>query len=232
MSRHCLTFALTVVTCLGAVALAQDDKSLVKGWGRFIDPDKDCSARLEEGKLTISVPGKDHDLGVERNQMTAPRVLREVEGDFIIQVRITGEFKPGEPATTERAPFNGAGLLLMKDEQTYLRIERATFTRGETYHYASWEMRKNGEVERFANAGDHPLDDTKDTFLRLERRGDKIYAAVSQDRDKWHYLEPKIVTLPGKVQIGVAAVNTSTRVFSPHFDEFKLFQDATQKGTR
>jgi regulation of enolase protein 1 (concanavalin A-like superfamily) len=224
MSRHCLAFAL--VACFCAALAAQEEKALIKGWGKFVDPDKDCSAKVQDGKLVISVPGKDHDLGVERNQMTAPRVLREVEGDFIIQVRVSGEFRPGDAATTERAPFNGAGILLMKDEQTYLRIERATFHRdGNTYVYASWELRRNGEVERFANASDLPLDEGKDTFLRLERRSDKIHAAVSQERDKWHYLEPKTVALPGKVHIGVAAVNTSTRVFAPRFDEIKLFRD-------
>ena len=229
MSRICL--ALTVITLVGAgAALGQDDKNVIRGYGKFVDPDKDCTGRLEQGKLIITVPGKDHDLGAERNQMSAPRVVQELRGDFIVQVRVTGEFKPGDPATADRAPFNGAGILIMKDEATYIRLERATFHRGgQNFVYTSFEMRHNGEVERFANATDFPLDESKDTFLRLERRGDKILAAVSQERDKWSYLEAKMVELPAKTLVGLAAVNTSTRQFAPHFDEFRIFREVIEQ---
>ena len=85
------------------------------------------------------------------------------------------------------------------------------------------------EVERFALPTDFPLDESKDTFLRLERRGDKILAAVSQERDKWSYLEAKTVELPAKTLVGLAAVNTSTRVFAPHFDEYRIFREVIEQ---
>jgi regulation of enolase protein 1 (concanavalin A-like superfamily) len=218
---------LVLVLCgvVGLCAAATEDRTHVQSWGRFVDPDNDCAFRLEKGTLTITVPAKAHDLGIERDQMNAPRVLRDVEGDFIAHVKVSGAFRVGNALLEDRAAYNGAGLLLMKDEKTYIRIERAAFTRNETFHYANFELREDGEINQFGNATDQPLEDGKDTWLRLERQGDKIHGAVSQDGIKWLYQEPKTVALPKKLQVGVAAVNTASLEFAPQFTEFKLFRE-------
>jgi len=224
-----LRCAVVVVLGLGVsvAAPAPEDKSDVKGWGQAFDPDKDCKFQAEKGGLTIVVPGKDHDLGIERNVMNAPRVLRPVEGDFIVQVKVSGKFEPGDPDTDQRAAFNGAGLLVMKDDRNYVRLERATYHRGGAPTiYTVFEVRKDGELERFAQGEDFPLEADKDTYLRVERRGDKIFGAVSQDKDKWHYMSPRPVELPKELKVGLGAVNTSKAEFAPRFDEFKLFVDA------
>jgi RNA polymerase sigma factor (sigma-70 family) len=203
------------------------ERAASKGWGTATDPDKDCKFTYAKGNLTITVPGKDHDLGVERQRMNAPRVLRPVEGDFIVQVKVSAKFKPEEADTDDRAAFQGAGLLVLDDDNNYLRLERASYTRGDdTHHYTNWELRKDGEVERFGSPDDQPLEDGKDTWLRIERHGDKVSAAISQDGEKWTDLEPKDVSFPKKVQVGVAAVNTSKQEFAPQFSEFKLSREA------
>ena len=62
------------------------------------------------------MPGTDHALCVEQNRMNAPRVLRPIEGDFIAQVRVAGDF-PGasKSVVPTRQAFHGAGLLLWQD---------------------------------------------------------------------------------------------------------------------
>ncbi len=46
-------------------------------WNPPVDPDGDCKFVESGGKLTIAVPGKDHDLGAERGRMKrAPPVVR------------------------------------------------------------------------------------------------------------------------------------------------------------
>jgi RNA polymerase sigma factor (sigma-70 family) len=198
-----------------------------KTWGTETDPDKDCKFTYAKGKLTITVPGKDHDLGAERQVMNAPRVLRPVEGDFTVQVKVSGKFKPEDADTDERAAFQGAGLLVLDDDNNYVRLERASYIRGDdTHHYTNWELRKDGEVERFGSPDDQPLEDGKDTWLRIERHGDKVSAAISQDGEKWTDLEAKDASFPKKVQVGVAAVNTSKQEFAPQFSEFKLSREA------
>lgn len=199
------------------------DQGLVPGWGIFCNADGDCGARFQNGKLTLLVPGKPHDLSAEIGRMNAPRVLRDVEGDFVAEVKVSGTFRPGEPAIPGRLAYHGAGLLAMKDDQTYVRLERATSARGtDTFVYTSFECRESGVVERFASSADHPLDEAKETSLRLERRGNKVYATVSQDGQNWIPLEPKTVALPAKLRVGVAAVNSSTSDFRPQFEAWRL----------
>ena len=58
---------------------------------------------------TITIPGKDHSLAVERGQMNAPRVLQEVEGDFIVQVKVSADFPKQTKSVVEgRRPFHSA----------------------------------------------------------------------------------------------------------------------------
>ena len=125
MSRSILSVAYFLCACIALAAPAPSNVPWVTGWDKPVDPDKDCKFIRDKGTLTIEVPGKDHDLGIERGLMNSPRLLRDVEGDFVAQVRVSGTFKPSQNSTSnERLPFVGAGLLLMADEKTYFRLER------------------------------------------------------------------------------------------------------------
>ena len=136
--------------------------------------------------------------------MNAPRVLQEVEGDFVLEVRVTGTFEPGDQAIAERLPYHAAGLLLMKDEQTYVRLERAAMADGgQAYPYANFELREDGQVSRFGRTSDAPLEEGRGTLLRMERHGAKIRGAVSQDGTTWVDLEAKTVALPKKLRVGL-----------------------------
>src|SRR4051794_6272305 len=68
----------------------------VTGWDKPVDPSGDCRFDRDGDRLTISVPGKGHELNYER-PMTAPQLLRDVEGDFDVQVRVTATFLPVNP---------------------------------------------------------------------------------------------------------------------------------------
>jgi regulation of enolase protein 1 (concanavalin A-like superfamily) len=202
------------------------DVQKTKSWGTIVDPDKDCKIQAEEDTLTITVPSTAHDLGVEHDLMNAPRVLRKVSGDFTAQVLVSGSVAAEGPGTlTDRLPFKGAGLLLLQDENNYIRLERASYLdpMGNSFHYASFELRKNGKIDRFALPTDLPLAD-KDTYLRLERSGDKIDAAASEDGKKWRSLKAMTVEFPRNLQIGVTAVNTSSKVFEIRFKDLKVTQ--------
>jgi RNA polymerase sigma factor (sigma-70 family) len=201
-------------------------RTTLGGWGDVIDPDGDCSFEIAREKLTIKLPGRDHALGVERDRMNAPRVLRDVEGDVIAQVKVSGEFPTGAKSVVEdRRPFHGAGLLLWQDAKTYVRLERAVLVADDQNHaYVSWELRKNGEFARAGHTGDHLLPVRDPVWLRLERRGGKVHGSVSTDGNRWTPLEPIQVDLAKTLRVGVVAGHNTGTGFAPTFEGFQVFQ--------
>jgi len=225
---------LVTASCLALVLIAgahggSDTKGqaiTVKGWGEASDPDGDCRFTVEKGRLRIGLPGTDHALAFERGQMNAPRALRAVEGDFIAQVEIAGPFPAGAASrVSSRRPFHGAGLLLWQDEKNYLRLERAELVfEGKNMSYANFEARTGGEFVRQGDASELPLAEGP-TQLRLERRGGKVYGAVSADGIQWSSLKPIAVELPKRVLVGVAAGHNTSTPFEPEFQGFKVFAE-------
>ena len=224
MSRFPLVGVLAVLIWPGWIAASAQDE--IENWGKTTDPDGNCAFQAEGNKLSIEVPGPAHDLsGAELNRMNAPRVLTKMRGDFVIVVRVLGDFTPGEATIPERTAYNGAGLLIMADNKTYLRLERATLARGGTkQHYANFELRKDGQVERIGTPSDFVIDPAKVTYLRIERRGNTVLGSVTQDPGTWTKLNPKAVDLPDELQIGVAAINASTTPFTARFESLSILQ--------
>jgi regulation of enolase protein 1 (concanavalin A-like superfamily) len=234
------SYLLLAVYTLAATTYAQEAKSApeIPGWGAPTDPAGDCKFDLRDNKLMITVPGSDkaHDLGAEVSNMTAPRVLQPVSGDFVLTVKIDGEFDPGDESTQPgRTGYNGAGLVVFADENNYVRIERATLNSGAEVHpYTNFEIRVDGQNERFGTTGDLPTEDRKPTWLRLERKGGKMLGAMSHDGEEWAYGKPKELTSEAwnkpEVKVGVAAINTSKQPFVPSFSEFKVKPSAASSA--
>ena len=187
------------------------------GWDAPVDPQRNCGFSDGGGKLTIIVPGNNQELMAERGNMSAPRLLRDIEGDFTAQVRVSGDYSVPDGTS----PFRGAGLLLMADEKNYVRLERVVGALAGGRIHGVWELRRDGRLEPSPN-GYPPLSGTA-TYLRMERRGDKLFGAYSEDGAKWTELKPFDLDLPRKVKIGVAAWAAASR-FAPSFDQFRLRQ--------
>ena len=82
----------------------------VTGWNRPVDALGDCRFEKEGDKLTITVPGAGHDFAGQVERLTAPHLLRDVEGDFSVEVRVGGQFEHKNPQNGQLR--RGAGLLL------------------------------------------------------------------------------------------------------------------------
>jgi RNA polymerase sigma factor (sigma-70 family) len=199
--------------------------TIIPCWGTTVDPDGDCKFTVENDTLTIVVPNTDHALCVERDQMNAPRVLRDVEGDFIAQVRVSGPFPEGaESVVKGRRPFHGAGLLLWLDDKNYVRLERAHLVfEGRNLIYANFELRQDGEFTRAGNATEMSLAEGA-IFLRLERHDGKVFAATSPNGTHWTSFNPLDVKLAPKVRVGIVAGQNTSKGFAPEFSDFKLFR--------
>jgi regulation of enolase protein 1 (concanavalin A-like superfamily) len=222
-------FALLTVGLIGAAVAGEDEKPRsIKGWGEVIDTAGQCTVKGDEHRLTIEVPGGTHDLNPTLGGMRAPRVLKEVEGDFVIQVKVTGDFKPGEEsASPDTSSFNGAGLLIWQDSKNFIRFERNAWWVRDAGAYACYpplfEYHKDGQ---FQNTNpDGTRDDFfkgRSTWLKLERRADKLSASYSHDGKEWTEVKQIDVELPRKVQVGVAAVNTSAKPLAVEFEELSV----------
>jgi regulation of enolase protein 1 (concanavalin A-like superfamily) len=212
---------------VGTAATQENKSQTIKGWGTVTDPTGDCTIKEEKGKLEVKVPGSLHDLN-PRTGMQAPRVLQEVRGDFVLQVKVSGDFKPGEKAAEgTTTSFNGAGLLVWQDEKNYVRLERNTWYVPTEGKYACYppllEYYKDGEYQQTNPEG--TLDEFfqgRSTWLRLERKGGKLVASYSHDGKEWTEVKEVPVELGDKVSVGVAAVNTSAETFTVGFEEFKV----------
>ena len=227
MSRIVYTlFFLAISVPFVSTAFSQDrQQQTLKGWGVVVDPDGDCQIGLEKETLKISVPAKRHDLSIEVDNMNAPRVLREMEGDFITLLKVSGKVRHAGNRTSEHYfAYHGAGLLLWQDERNYIRLERAAVNRDDegVFQYANFELRKDGKRVDVENPAIKIPD--QDIYLRLERRGDRVFGSFSENGINWVSFDPYVVNLAKELKLGVAAINTSTDVFKPEFSDLEVFR--------
>jgi regulation of enolase protein 1 (concanavalin A-like superfamily) len=225
---HRFLLATLTVGLVGVAVATEDEKPrTIKGWGEVTDSAGDCSVKGEEGRLTIEVPGGTHDLNPALGGMRAPRVLKEVEGDFVVQIKVTGDFKPGEEsACPKTSSFNGAGLLIWQDAKNYIRLERNAWWTGEG-GYACYpplfEYHRDGEDQNVYPAGTtDEFFKGRSTWLKLQRREGKVIASYSHDGKEWTEVKQIDVELPRKVQVGVAVVNTSAKPLAVTFEELSV----------
>lgn len=218
------TVGRSIVGVLVVLALtgAQKNPDKIEGWSEVIDPAGDCQITPGKGgTLTIKVPGTLHDLSREFEDMTAPRVLQDVEGDFVAEVKVAGPMgNHGKRTSRHYLSYHGAGLLLWVDDQTYMRLERCVITGGRqgTKPYLNWDLRE-GARNQGTHAGEAP---DEPMTLRLERRGGQICGAFSLDGKAWTDLKPWEVAFPSKLKIGVAAVSTSDEPLTVRLEKFRV----------
>ena len=221
--QRLLATVLALFVCGYGARLSAQER--FAGWGKLIDPDGDCAAKVENGRLMFTIVGH-HDINDDVQKiMNAPRVLQEIEGDFVALVKVGGEFKPAGPSTFDiRLAYNGGGLLIWQDEKNYFRLERgAVLLNGRIVDFLNIHQQKDGRLE--TNRFDLGLKRER-AQLRLERRNGRLYASVTYDHQLWQGYPPLEAELPGKLQIGVAAVSTSSAPFAPEFSEFELYRRA------
>ena len=237
MKRVLLAIVLPCLLLVTIPAASQSIQSL-KGWGDVTDPDGDCKVTSDAAKLTISIPGVYHDFWAEKDKgkVNSPRVLQDADGDFIVQVKVTGPIQPEKgtviPKLATSAPFQAGSLLIWQDPGNFIRIDRCGIyspkERNAVFFYL--QAFKDGQraIDKDTNKVVNVFTEgvlTQDGDLRLERKQGKVYPAFSQDGGKtWLLLPLKSITtdLPRKVKVGVGAINNTSKVFTIGFQDFQL----------
>jgi regulation of enolase protein 1 (concanavalin A-like superfamily) len=226
------TISRALLACMAGcffigVGIAEDKNSkVIKHWGKVTDPDADCAIKSDNQKLVLTVPASSHDLNATTG-MNAPRVLQEVEGDFTIQVKVTGDFVPGQKTTNSVGPpFKSAGLLVWQDEKNYLRLERNRFWTEQNKSACFpplFEYYEDGEYQDTdPEVTTEPFFKEVWTYLRLERRGQNIKAYYSNNGKDWTEVKEITTKFPATISVGVAAINTSDKAFTAEFEQFMI----------
>jgi regulation of enolase protein 1 (concanavalin A-like superfamily) len=189
--------------------------------GEFIDPDGDCRVMDDEGKFEITIPGGYHDLDPSLKTINGPRALRDVEGDFLVQVRLANFDVPEKATALKNKPtFRGAGLLVWQDDKNFVTLFRAA-TNSNRHLFASTTAFKDG-VRVFSGTGkDLAL---PEAWLRLERREGKLLASVSDDGEEWTPMKLNAPDFAKKVRVGIGMVNVTSKDFLAHFEDFSVLQ--------
>jgi hypothetical protein len=199
------------------------------GWDKQVGK---CRFAREGDTLTITVPGAGYELDVVKGPLNAPHLLRDVEGDFIVQVR-TGVIKCPGASGAGRTVFRRAALLLVSDNETVKFVSEAFVTGNQSSCLRTIGLLTPTGIGRILRTSPE-----KPTCLRLERRGDLLFGSFREDGESWERfavqfgrrkgLDPLQVKLPRKVKIGVLAESTAPGTFKAVFDQFKLTPLACQ----
>jgi len=197
----------------------------------IVDPTVKAKLSRDDQGLTITMPGNKLcilEIG------TAPRAMTEVEGDFDLQVRVVGdqkgEMRPGSDPV-KNAPlgpgmmpvaFNGAGLLLCRDEGPVIRLERTVSTQNGRNFFPTvlFELWKGGQMVESA----YPEVPAGAMYLRVARHGGDFACSYSLDGKDWKGVKKVNPGFPSKINVGVSATNTSKKGFPVRFEDFSITQ--------
>lgn len=228
----CAVFAVCLVHCaLSQVARSEDPaQQSLEGWGEFVDPSGDCRVTKQDHRVTMTIPGTHHNLNPtpKFDNTDGPRILQSVSGDFTAEVTVLPFPIPEKGTSNNRGghSYVAAGLLVWQDDKSFARWFRAA--NGERSDvFASDELFDEG---KFKSSYYHPNVKNRDRHihnkalhLKVTRRGDELTYFRSLDGTTWEaFAIVPDCPLDAELKVGVGAVNSATREFSPQFSNFKL----------
>jgi regulation of enolase protein 1 (concanavalin A-like superfamily) len=220
MARASFLLAVSVAAVAAPAPVYKPDSSRwfgIADWDNLVDPSGACRLDGGGGKLTIRLPaGKGHGFDKDKSWLSAPRLLRAVDGDFAAQVRVDGDFILGRRA----GEFRGAGIFLTDGERHCLvaRLAKRGALRAFDGCYGSAGTAEESEsfVPRRSPKG-------RAVYLRLERRGDGLTMEASRDGVSWTRIDGwDSIKLARKVKVGVVVAADAMIGFHASFDDFKL----------
>ena len=174
---------------------------LPKDW-QWIDADKGFPSSYEtkNGVFSLKIPsGKD----LYGGTMTAPQLLKAVAGDFEIETRV--KFDP-------KNSYQGAGLLIFKDDENYLRLERGFGGVGGGASGIRFDRRNNAGYDAIATPEKFPTE-AAEVELKFVRKGKDFQAFWREDENgEWKLVGEYASDYPETVQIGLIGVNTAEEI--------------------
>lgn len=158
--------------------------------------------------------------------MNPPRVSREVTGDFTVEVDVT-HLDEAEADSVHKSlgnfstAYHAGSLLLRHDDETFVRLERTSMnTNGRAAYTCDLQIWKDKQRQF------HPsfaIED-KPIRLKLDRQGEKLNAAFSQDQgETWtEFPEQSLEGFPEKLNVGVSMTSNTEQGCKVRFKGLKL----------
>lgn len=236
--RFPVVYGPLITLIFATFALVESSSAqFVEGWGNVVDPRRDCRVEELNGTLKITVPGTLHDL---HTGMDAPRVVQEVDGDFVSQVCVKKFPLPTKNTwADQRAPvdFVSSGLLVYVDDNQFIRFERTGSFGASGQRVTIWgKLYREGKDAAYARV---EIAD-EDAFLKVERADGTVKLAYSSDSKNWidfpltrwregdsFYERPEkkdLVVMKNRVHVGVYSINATKHTISHEFTNFKLLR--------
>ncbi|MGB7200839.1 MAG: DUF1349 domain-containing protein [Pyrinomonadaceae bacterium] len=184
------------------VSFSTYSKDWPVGW-QWIDPDEknvptphDVNKRV----LSVTIPsGKD----LYGENRTAPRYVKAITGDFQIETRV--KFQPTEN-------YQGAGLLIYKDDNNYMRFERAYGGIGGGGGGLRIDVRTTDEYKTVTTPNDVQTD-VGEVELKIVRSGRTFIAFWREDEDsEWREAGEYESDYPDTILAGLVVCNTAREI--------------------
>lgn len=176
-------------------ALPDNLKSKIQAL-KWVDPFGDCAWTVAENSVVIRAANR-RELWV--NNLSAPRLLWSVVGDFAMQV-VCQAAEANRPAL--------GGLLLWQDQENYLRL-----TWGEYGAASITLVGCIGNEDQILGRG--RLAHTGQVYLRLERVGTQVRALCRADGQGWFCVGEVTFSAADRLAVGVHAIGKIDRTFYP-----------------
>ena len=172
------------------------NEKLCQAW-HWIDQIGDCYYRIGDAERVEVYAANGRGLNVKN--MSAPRLMREIHGDFAMEVCIA-------PVSNEKPQMGG--LLVLQDTNSFLRFEKGAHRQHETllhgYVNGKWQITGRGLLP--------PGVKDKPVYLRLERVGQQFTAYCSTDETNWLMCGKMTLPTDEHVQIGVHSLGMIDRI--------------------
>lgn len=237
--------------CLAVLAapLPKSKTNFVGGQGPPHDPTKSCKFTSGDGSLTVETTGKkvlaldlraetlDRE-GVRKPEaVTAPYLVRPVMGDFVVQVRVRGDFVATRSGKQTLAEVS-AGLLYIEERAQPTRAYRivlgakddgkrqpfALAFKSEAGSESAYRWMEKDAVIKACVSGPKQMT----AYLKIERMRWRLYGYVSADGKKWAPITPipdgDVIHPKLRARVGVAVFSSSTSPLKVTFDQFSVTQ--------
>jgi regulation of enolase protein 1 (concanavalin A-like superfamily) len=190
-------------------------------YGVTVDPEEVCKFESKDGSLRITLPNYPRLLSPWSKVFNAPRVWREVTGDFTVALRVSFPIRPMIPPKHQNVTQSRAsgGLVVWADDDDFVTVTRdERETDGEPAEFFRAEANCGGRARGYAEY----RAPAEFGYLQLQRKGKEVTSHFSSDGKKWKPLFTFEAGWSDAVKVGVVAENSYNAEFTATFTEYTL----------
>lgn len=204
---------ILLLTCLTSSSTLHAEN--LPGWGDLIDPVGNCPVDFVESGISLTIPAGLHDMNPRLQVTNAPRIMNEVEGDFLYELRVADFPRPQVKSGVDgHASYVAAGILVWQDDRNLLRWTRTASGEANAV-FLSCEQYEKGQL---VGGGNFPMED-KPITLRIERRNDRLILSATYDKSSWRKVLERRCSFQKNVTVGAFGMNVTQKDLEYRFEE-------------